>query len=117
MLWVFDIKDVAYLLLSCSCCCRCQSNDPSLISELLLDHVVQHQVGRPEIVRPFTGAVDLIDADHGDLAAELAEVLHEEPLWCDEEHLDLLLLHGLDDILLRAELLLRVEGGTGDEIG
>lgn len=77
---------------------------------------MQDQVGRSEVVRPLTGAVDFVHADHRNLATKLAEIFHEEALWCDEEDFDLPLLHCFDDVLLCAELLLGVESGSGDEV-
>lgn len=68
-------------------------------------------------MRPLTGAVDFVNADHRNLAAKFAEILHEEALWRDEQHFYLMLLHCFYDVLLCAELLLGVESGPRDEIG
>jgi hypothetical protein len=32
-------------------------------------------------MRPFGGAMDLINTDHGDLAVVFGKVFHEEALW------------------------------------
>ena len=84
MLRIFDLEDLANLPLSNFGRRCCQSDDSSVSAKLLPNHLVQHEVCRSEVVRPLRSAVDLIDADHADLAAELRQVLNEEPLRRDE---------------------------------
>ena len=60
--------------------------------------------------------MDLINADHGDAAPILAQILREEPLWCDEEHFDLLVLDCTHDGLLDWEALLRIDASTWHEV-
>lgn len=66
---------------------------------------------------PLRGAVNFVDAYHGDLAAELGEILDKEPLRRDKEHLDLLLSKGLEHSFLGMIGLLRVDGSSSDEGG
>jgi len=114
--WVLYVKNGTNLLLSRSGSRSCQADDTSCVPELFFDHVVQDEVGRPEVVRPLAGAMDLVDAYHGNVAAELAKVLHEETFWSDEEHFDFLLLYCGNDVFSSAELLLGVQGRAWDEV-
>ena len=81
---MFDLEDLANLPLGNFGRRRCQSDDSGVGAKLLPNHLMQHEVSRPEVVRPLGCAVDLIDADHADLAAELRQVLDEKPLRRDE---------------------------------
>lgn len=81
-------------------------------AQLLPDHIVNLEIGRPEVMGPFTGAMDLIDADHRDLSIEARKVLDEKALRRDEEHLDSLLRHCLDYLSLHLIRLLRVKCST-----
>lgn len=60
--------------------------------------------------------MNLIHAHHRDIAAVLAEILYEELLWGDEEHLDVLTLDCLHYLALQLEVLVGVQGGTRKEI-
>ena len=60
--------------------------------------------------------MDLIDTDHGDTAPILAQVFREEPLRCDEEHFDLLVLDRTHDGLLDREALLRIDASSWHEV-
>ena len=61
--------------------------------------------------------MNLINTYHGDLSSKLTEIFHEESFWSDKKHFDFLVLHRLDDSLLRLVCLLRVEGCSWDEVG
>lgn len=108
VLWVHNIEAVANRLLGRSCCSSCESEDDSWLlyhlrlgvvffegSQLLSDHIIDLEVGGSEVVRPFRCAMNLINADHGYLPAELGEILNEEPFRRDEEDLDLFVSHSL----------------------
>lgn len=44
--------------------------------------------------------MNLVNANHADLATKLAQVFEEESLWSDKEHFDLLLLNGFNNLSL-----------------
>ena len=116
MIWVLDVEDMAYLLLGRSGGCGSQPKHSSLLPELLLDHFVQHQISWSEIVGPLRCTVNLIDADHRYFPSELVQILREETLWSDEEHLDVLLLDRNDYLLLCDVLLLRIEASAWQKV-
>jgi hypothetical protein len=109
MIGVRNIEDVTNLVLSCFCSCCCKSNNLGCGAELLFNHLMQHKVGRSEVVRPLTSTMDLVNTYHRDLSFELAEVLHEEAFRSNEQHFDLLLLYSLDYRLSNRMTLLRVQ--------
>ena len=128
VLWVLDVEQIANRHLRALGSCGCETQDDRVLGERLLascllsgvesqllpNHVVDLEVGRPEVVRPFTRAVNLVHANHGDLSVEAREVLDEEALRGDEQHLDALLRHGLDHLALHLIGLLRVQSGAWD---
>lgn len=71
MLWVFDVKDLANLVLSDFGRCCGQPDDARVCAKFVTNHFVEDEVSGPEVVRPLGGTVDLVDADHADLATEL----------------------------------------------
>lgn len=60
--------------------------------------------------------MDLIDTNHRDAAAIFAEILSEKALWCDKEHLNLLVFDCCEDSLFGLKTLLRVNAGAWHEI-
>ena len=84
MIRILDVKDLTNLLLSSFGSGGSKADDSALLTKLLLDHLMQNKVSRPEIVRPFTGAMDFIDTNHGDFPTEFRQVFHEQPLGSDE---------------------------------
>ena len=81
---IINFKDFTDLLLSSLCCSSCKPYYSGFMAKFFLYHFVKNQIGRSEIVRPFTWAVDFVYADHRDFSAEFAEIFHEEPLRRDE---------------------------------
>lgn len=63
-----------------------QAHDNSIVLYLALDHVIELQVSRSEVVGPFRGTMDFVDADHCNFSVELREVLYEEPLRRNKQH-------------------------------
>lgn len=87
-----------------------------MLAELLLDHLVQHQVSWSEVVGPLRSAMDLVYTDHANLAAKLSQVLDEESLWRYEQDFDLLLLYCSEHFLLSLVSESRVYEGSGHEV-
>ena len=60
--------------------------------------------------------MDLVNTYHSNLAAKLAQVLNEEPLWRYEQDFDFLLLHCSEHFLLALVGEGRVDEGSRHEV-
>jgi hypothetical protein len=116
MVWVLDVENGANLLLSSSSGGCCQADDSCVCAKLLFNHLVQDKISWTEVVRPFTGTVDLIDTHHRNLPAKFAQIFHKQPLWCDKKNFDVFLLDCFHHSLLRNVTLLRVKSCSWDKI-
>lgn len=65
---------------------------------------------------PLRGAMDLVNADHPNLAAKLAQVLNKEPLWRYIEDFNFLLLDRSEHFLLALVGQSRVNKSSWHEV-
>ena len=97
---VLNLEYIADILLSGFGGSGGQTDDAGLFAKLFFDHFVEHEVGRTEVVRPFGCAMNLINTKHVDFTTILGQIFHKKTLRSNKEHLDILVLHRLDDLLL-----------------
>jgi len=74
---VLDVEYIADVFLGCLCSCCSKADDACLAPQLLFNHLVEHEVGGAEVVTPLRGTMDLVNADHANLATILRQILHE----------------------------------------
>ena len=113
---VINVEQAADLPLRRFCCCGSQTEHTARGTKFFSDHLVQHQVSRPEVMGPLACAMDFIDANHRDSSTVLAQILREEPLWRDKENFDLLIFDCSHDGLFDWEALLRIDTGSWHEV-